>query len=317
MNEGMKTIFLGNPLFSIPSLEVLLNTSWIDLIAVCTNPDKPANRGKKLAEPPVKTLALEKGIPLFQTKSLRKEKEVIEKIKQLNPDIMVSCSYGQILSQEVLDIAPVINVHASLLPKYRGAAPINWAILNGDNETGITIMKTVLALDAGPIILQEKFSINQNENSNDLIKKLSTFGAEVLIKALELIKNGKAKYTPQDDSKATLAPMLKKEQGLINWNKSSFEIHNQIRGLQPWPSAYTHYKSKTIKIWESRIKQSTVDSGQWTGEAGTIVELGDYVKVKTADGYLDIYKLQPENRNILSAKDWINGARVKIGDTFT
>ena len=309
----MKIIFLGTPDFAIQTLEALLNTNWIDVIAVCTQTDKEAGRGKQIVSPPVKNLALQKGILVLQTKRISKEKEIIEKIKELKPDIFVSSSYGQILSQEILDIAPVINVHGSLLPKYRGAAPINWAILNGEKETGISIMKTELSLDTGPIILQEKCNIDENETSVELFKKLSSLGAKTLIKALELIRDGKAKYTPQDNSKATFAPMLKKEQGKINWNKSSFEIHNQIRGLQPWPSAWTIYKGRTIKIWDCR---GVACNARTTGSPGTIVEITDYVKVKTSNGFIDIYKVQEENKKIINSKDWINGSHVKTGEMF-
>lgn len=309
----MKIIFLGTPEFAIQTLEALLNTKWIEVLAVCTQTDKQAGRGKHIVSPPVKNLALQKGILILQTKRISKEKEIIEKIKELKPDIFVSSSYGQILSQEILDIAPVINVHGSLLPKYRGAAPINWAILNGEKETGISIMKTELSLDTGPIILQEKCNIDENETSVELFKKLSSLGAKTLIKALELIRDGKAKYTPQDNSKATFAPMLKKEQGKINWNKSSFEIHNQIRGLQPWPSAWTTYKGRTIKIWDCR---GVACNARTTGSPGTIVEITDYVKVKTSNGFIDIYKVQEENKKIINSKDWINGSHVKTGEMF-
>lgn len=322
----MKTIFLGTPEFAIASLEKLLDTDWVQILAVCTQTDKEAGRGKHIKIPPVKELAIKKNLPVIQTKKIAREQEAIEKIKNLNPEILVTCAFGQILSNEILDIAPygVINVHGSLLPKYRGAAPINWAILNGEKETGITIMKTELGLDSGPIILQKKCNINENETSIDLFKKLSILGADTLIKALELIRDGKANYILQDDLQATKAPVLKKEQGLIDWNQTSDKIHNQIRGLQPWPSAFTQFNGKTIKIWESKIEQTsggTKGKGQSTkGEEekspGTIIEISDYVKVKTGDGYITIYKLQPENRNILNAKEWVNGTRIKIGDKF-
>lgn len=315
----MKVIFLGTPEFAIPSLDALLKTSWIQLLAVCTQTDKEAGRGKHIKMPPVKELALNNNLTVIQTEKIKNENIAIEKIKELKPDVLVSCAFGQILSQEILDIAPLgaINVHASLLPKYRGAAPINWAILNGEKETGITIMKTELGLDAGPIILQAKYQIGENETSIELSKNLSLLGANTLIEALELIKNKQAKFIPQDDSQATKAPSLKKELGLINWDKTSLEIHNKIRGLQPWPSAFTHYKGQTIKIWNSRgISWDTPTTIAEKALPGTIVEIADYIKVKTGDGFIEIHKLQPENKNIINAKDWVNGARVKISDRF-
>ena len=315
----MKVIFLGTPKFAIPSLEALLKTSWIEVSAVFTQTDKAAGRGKKISEPPVKRFAKEKNILVLQSEKISKDIDIIRKIKDLKPDVLVSCAFGQIVSEEILNIAPngLINVHASLLPKYRGAAPMNWAILNGETETGITIMKTEIGLDTGPIILQEKHKINENETSVDLSKKLSVMGAGTLIKALELIRDKKAKFVLQDHSKATKAPSLKKELGLIDWNKTTKDIHNKIRGLQPWPSAFTHYEGKTIKIWECRDVASSVSTNESQNiPPGTIVEITDYLTVKTGDGYLDIYRVQPENKNIVKVKDWINGARVKIGDRF-
>lgn len=315
----MKVIFLGTPEFAIPSLEALLNINWIEILAICTQTDKKAGRGKHIKMPPVKELALKNNLMVIQTEKIAKETEAIQKIKNLNPDVLVSCAFGQILNNEILNIAlhGTINVHASLLPKYRGASPINWAIVNGEKETGVTIMKTELSLDAGPVILQEKCTIGENETSIELSKKLSNIGARVLIKTLELIETGQAKFIPQDNLKATKAPILKKDLGIIDWNKSSQESHNKIRGLQPWPSAFTHFNGKAIKIWESRVVacNNSIDKTQ-NVLPGTIVELADSVKVKTKDGFIDIYKLQPENKNIVNAKDWINGARIKIGDRF-
>ncbi len=326
----MKIIFLGTPEFAVASLEALLKTPWIQVLAICTQTDKEAGRGKKIQEPPVKKLALQNGLTVLQCQRISKEPEIIQKIKDLKLDILITCAFGQILSEEILNIAPAINVHASLLPKYRGAAPINWAILNGEKETGISIMKTEISLDAGPIILQEKCNIDKNETSIDLTKKLSVLGASALIKALELIKNKKASFTPQDNSKVTKAPMLKKEFGLIDWNQTTEKIHNQIRGLQPWPSAFTHFNGKMIKIWDSRVvarrstcvERASPLAGNVSTEGlknvppGIITEIADSLKVKTGDGYINIYKLQPENKNVLNAMDWANGVRLKRGDKF-
>jgi len=316
----VKIIFLGTPEFAVPSLEALLNTSWISVLALCTQTDKEAGRGQKIQEPPVKKLANEKGILVLQTQKISKDDEIKNKIKELKPDLLITCAFGQILNDEVLSIAPlgVINVHASLLPKYRGAAPINYAILNGENETGISIMKTELGLDSGPVLIQEKCSIEENETSAELTKKMSLLGAKALLKGLELIRDGKANFIEQDHEKVTKAPTLKKELGKIDWNKSSLEIHNQVRALQPWPSAYSTFGGKMVKIWESRIAINRDSTGTIQNVSpGTIVEIKDYIKVKTSNGFIDIYKLQPENKKILNVKDWVNGARVKIGNMFS
>lgn len=310
----LKVVFLGTPQFAIPSLEILFKTEWIDLAAVCTQPDREAGRGKNLVPPKAKTFAVEHGVNLFQTEKISKDPELINKIVEIKPDLMVTCAFGQILNQKVLDIAPVFNVHASLLPKYRGAAPINWAILNGEIETGITIMKTELSLDSGPILIQEKCEIGENETSVDLFNKLSILGSKTLITGLEKIKSGNANFILQDESKVTFAPMLNKELGKINWDKSSKDIHNQIRGLQPWPSAFTSFESKMIKVWGSKLEKNTISYSDFS--PGQIVEISENIKVKTGDGIIVISSLQPENKKAISPKDWCNGARVKIGDKF-
>ncbi len=312
----MNIVYLGTPEFAIPSLKVLLETKWVNILAICTQTDKQAGRGNKVKEPPVKRLAIESGLLVFQAEKISQDKELINKLKDLKPDILITCAFGQILNQEVLDIAPhgVINVHASLLPKYRGAAPINWAILNGETEAGISIMKTELGLDTGPVIVQDKCTIEKNETSIELTKKLSLLGAKTLIQSLELIDKGEAKYIPQDNSQATKAPSLKKELGLINWDDTAQNIHNKIRALQPWPSAYTHFKDKVIKLWESQI--SDLNPSYTSQPVGTIIEIKDYIRVKTQDGFIDIYKVQPENKNIINSKDWVNGARIQTGDKF-
>lgn len=315
----MKIIFLGTPDFAIPSLEELLKTSWAEVLAVCTQTDKEAGRGQKIKEPPVKQLAKQNGILVLQAQKISKETEIVKALKELKPDVLISCAFGEFLNEEILNIAPfgVINIHPSLLPKYRGAAPINWAILNSEKETGITIMKTELKMDAGPIILQEKCAIGEDETSIDLSKKLSLLSAKALVKALELMKKEEARYISQDDSKATSAPKLEKSLGLIYWNKSTKEINNKIRGLQPWPSAFTHYKERLIKIWESRgVPWTALRTTDKNIPPGTIVEISDYIKVKTGDGLINIYKVQEENKKIINAKDWVNGARVKVGERF-
>ncbi len=314
----MKVVYLGTPDFAIPSLESLLNTTWVKILAVCTQTDKQAGRGNKIKEPPVKKLALEKSLLLFQAEKISQDKELIKRLKDLNPDILITCAFGQILNQEVLDIAPlgVINVHASLLPKYRGAAPINWAIIKGETETGVSIMKTELGLDTGPVLLQEKCTIDENETAVELTNKLSLLGASALVNALNLINKNEAKFIPQDNSQVSKAPSLKKELGLIKWDDTTKNIHNKIRAIQPWPSAYTHFNNTTVKLWESRIPPLASCLLPLASESGTIIEIKDYIRVKTQDSFIDIYKVQPENKKIINSKDWVNGARIKIGDKF-
>lgn len=310
----MKIIFLGTPDFAIPSLEALIKTEWLEVLEVITQPDRPANRGKNILPPPVKIFAEKYQIPVFQTEKISKDLNLIDKIKESNPDYLITCAYGQILNQEVLNICPVLNVHASLLPKYRGAAPINWAILNGETETGITIMKTELGLDSGPILISKKCSIEENETSEELTKKLSKLGAETLINGLTLLRESKGVFVEQNHTLATKAPMLKKELGHIDWSKKSGEIHNKVRGLRPWPSAYTTFNKNIIKITETRLTEESNTSH--TEQPGKILRIENEIIIKTGDGHLKICKLQSENKKIMNAKEWANGTRIKPGDCF-
>lgn len=312
----MKVIYLGTPEFAVSALEALIQTPWVEVLAVCTQPDRPANRGKKIIPPPVKVFAEENNLKVFQTPKISKDEELIKTITDLKPDFLITCAFGQILNQKVLDIAKTLNVHASLLPKYRGAAPINWAILNGDKETGITIMETELSLDSGPMLHQEKYTIEDEDTSITLFDKLSKLGAKSLIAALELEKNGNAIYTPQNKDEVTLAPMLKKEMGKIDWAKSAKEIHNQIRGLQPWPSASTTYNGKSMKVWESRVQEKN-SKPQQTEDIGKIIEANNTLKVQTGSGVLELLKVQPENKKSINIKDWLNGTRAKPGDILS
>ena len=301
----MKIVFLGTPDFSVQCLENLIK-SHHTVLAVVTQPDRPRDRGK-VSFSPVKECAVKNGIPVLQYEKV--SKEGIEEIRALKPDIMVTAAFGQMLSREFLEIAPkgVINVHASLLPKYRGSSPIQWAVVNGEKETGITIMKTALKMDSGDIILQVKMGIGEDETAGELFDSLSALGAPALLSALKLIEEGKETYTPQDEGAVTYFPMLKKEDGKIDFNKTSAEIKSRVQGFNPWPSAYTNLDGKMIKIHKVAI-------GEGGGNAGEIIAADkSRFAVATADGAIDILELQPQNGRRMTFKEYLAGHKIEVG----
>lgn len=308
----MKIIFLGTPDFSVPSLQALIDSTH-EVLAVVTQPDKPAGRSGKLCFSPVKELALKYNIPVLQYKKIRFEG--VQDLKDLAPDIMVTCAFGQILSKEIIDIAPhgIINVHASLLPLYRGAAPIQWSVINGDKQTGITIMQTEEGIDTGDIIKVEKTDIGNEETSEELFERLSVLGANALIKALDDIESGKAVFIKQNDELATHVKMLKKEDGLLNFNQNSETLRNFIRGMNSWPSAYTFLNGKMFKVFKGSIY-----SGDFNAPCGTVV-LADNkngLVVKTKDGALRLDVIQAEGGKKMTDTDYLIGHKIPVGTVF-
>lgn len=263
----MRVVFMGTPDFAVPTLEKLIECHQV--VGVFTRTDKPKGRGQKLQFTPVKEKALENGIPVFQPKSLKMNSEAIDILKELKPDVIVVAAYGMILPKEILELPPLgcINVHASLLPDLRGAAPINWAIIRGYDKTGITTMLMGEGLDTGDILLKEETAIGENETAGELFDRLSVIGGELLIRTLEELKQGRIVPIPQDDSKSTYAPMLSKELGHINWNMDCRQVHNLIRGVNPWPGAYCFYEGKMLKI----LSAEYVD-GPENGEPGKVLK---------------------------------------------
>ncbi len=302
----MNIVFLGTPDFAVPCLENLI-ASHHTVLAVVTQPDRARERGNKVSFCPVKECAVRHGIPVLQYEKV--SKEGVDDIRALKPDVMVTAAFGQMLSREFLEIAPhgVVNVHASLLPKYRGSSPIQWAIVNGERETGVTIMKTAYKMDSGDIILQERLAIGEDETAGELFDRLSAFGAPALLKALDLIETGKETYTAQDESEVTYFPMLKKEDGAIDFNRTSREIKCRVQGFNPWPSAYTRLDGKLLKIHKVAI-------GEGIGEAGTVL-CADKSRfaVATSDGAIDILELQPENSRKMTYKEYLAGHKIEIG----
>ncbi|NSW90825.1 MAG: methionyl-tRNA formyltransferase [Firmicutes bacterium] len=315
----MKVVFMGTPEFAVPSLDMLVREGY-GVVAVVTQPDKPKGRGKKLCCPPVKEYAEKLGIHVLQPEKVNTE-EFVSTLKKIAPDLLITAAYGKILPQEVLDIPKkgCINVHASLLPKYRGAAPINWAIINGETKTGITTMLTDAGMDTGDILLKREIDIPEDMTAGELHDKLAFLGAEVLKDTLEMIKTGTIQRIPQREEEASYAPMLKKEMGLIDWDKPSENIHNLIRGTNPWPGAYTFYKGKRVKIWKSKVACPA---------SCTVEKREDYIKmpglickkekngifVACGKGYIQILELQFDGCKKLCIEEcWHN---FNVGEVF-
>ena len=302
----MKIVFLGTPDFAVLPLNAVYEKVKDDLIAVVCNKDKPVGRRQVLTAPPTKVFAEQHGIPVFQYDSIRKEG--VEDLKRLAPDLMITCAFGQILSQEILDIPTfgVINIHASLLPKYRGASPIQYAILNGETETGITIMKTDIGIDTGDIILQEKIPIESKETGGELFDRLSVLGADCIKKTLDLIYGGNVVYTKQDESNATFTKMIKKEHALIDWSKNSKEIVDLIRAYNPFPVAYTFLFGQPFKIFSAEISDLKGNAGEVLSSEGGIV-------VGTSDGSVVLTKVCIAGGKVMSATDFLRGNKVPTG----
>jgi len=301
---------MGTPEPAQACLKALIDAKE-ELVAVITQPDRPKGRGLKLSPTPVKELALHHNIPVFQPEKI-KDKDVVDLIKSFKPDLIVIVAYGKILPKEMLDIPKygAINVHASLLPKYRGAAPVQWAILNGDKFTGITIMKVTEILDAGDIILQESIPIYDSDNTLTLTKKLFKLGAQLLVRAVSQIKSGKVNYVKQDEKMVSYAPTLKKESGAIDWKKNAIEICNQIKAMDPWPVAYTYYKGKMLKILKA---EQMAREGCSDGKVIDVIKNRGFV-VGACDGALLITEVQPESGRKMSAWDFLVGHELKVSD---
>ena len=301
---------MGTPEFALPSLEKLIEEKY-DICAVFTKPDKPQGRKRIITPPPVKVFAQEHGLQVFQPEKL-KIRETYDLIKNLNPDAIVVVAYGKILPKNIIDMPKYgcINVHGSLLPRYRGAAPIQWSIINGDKVTGISTMFMDEGLDTGDILLQSKVSINGDETSEELKKRLSVIGADLLIKTLKELENGTLERIKQDDSQATLSPPLDKITGDIDWQKTAQEIHNLVRGSNPWPIAHTLLRGKNFKIYKTRI--STYRSyypGKVISTDPLIVGCGNNTS-------LELLEVQIEGKKRMTASDFSRGYRLTNKTTF-
>lgn len=306
----MKIVFMGTPEFSVPAL-MSLYYGGIDISLVITQQDKPKGRGKKMQFTPVKEKALELGLEVIQPINVN-DQNVVTRLREINPDFIVVVAYGQILRKEILDIPKFhcLNIHASLLPKYRGAAPINWAIINGDEKTGITIMKMEEGLDTGPMILKKEIPITKEDDAVTIHDKLSLIGGELILKAIEAILHNNAKFQPQDHLQSSYAPMLYKGLGDIKWSESVDVIYNRIRGLKPWPWAYTSYKGEMVKIHSAQVERIEHDIPY--GTIHRVDNKGIYVSAK--DGYVIVKELQFPNKKKMSVEEYLRGNKIEEGN---
>ncbi|HYA88482.1 MAG TPA: methionyl-tRNA formyltransferase [Nitrospirota bacterium] len=307
----MRIVYMGTPQFAVSPLRALAAAGH-EIVGVVTRTDKPAGRGRSLTTPPVKSAAVEIGLSVYQPKRVR-ETAFIDQLRAIGPEVVIVAAYGQILPREILTLPKFgcINIHASLLPSYRGAAPINWAIIKGEEVTGITIMQMDEGMDTGAILLQEKIAIDPADTAGSLTERLSTVGAKLITTALPLIADGRLVPLPQEGSRATSAPLLKKEDGLIDWNIPAVDIYNRIRGLSPWPGAYTFLDGKTIKIIAAEAVSGTGEPGLLYEKEKQVLETG------TGKGLLRIVSLQPEGKRPMSAGDFLRGHRGLVGKKFS
>lgn len=304
----MKIVFMGTPQAAVPSLARLLEDGH-DIVGVYTQPDRPAGRGNKILASPVKQFALKHTLTLHQPVKIRSE-EAIEVFRGHEADVAVVIAYGRILPQEFLGAYPsgAVNVHFSLLPKYRGAAPVNWAIVHGETETGVTTMRMDAGLDTGPILLQEKVAIGDEETSMELLDRLAELAPELLSRTVASLQTLLPR--PQNDAAATFAPILKRKDGLIDWSMNANEIVNRIRGFQPFPTAFTSFKRTRLTLWRASV---TEEDGPALGTVSNAS--GDELIVACGEGTaLRIEELQPEGKRRMSARDFINGARPAVGE---
>lgn len=300
----MKIVFLGTPDFAVESLQAVYDAGH-EILAVVTQPDKERNR-REVTFSPVKQRALDLGLKVLQFSKIREEGEEI--LRELAPDVMVTCAYGQIISQSILDIPKygVINVHASLLPLFRGSSPIQWAILTGQKRTGVSIMRTALQVDSGDVLLQKSVDIGEDETAGELFDRLANLGAEALVEGLGLIESGRAVFTPQDHSKATHYPMLSKEDGHIDWNSNAQEILCKIRGMNPWPSAYCYLDGKIFKIWRANVAQDELGIGE-------IQIQGKSMKIGCGDGAIEALEVQLEGKRRMDTASFVAGVKIQNG----
>lgn len=307
----MRIVFMGTPEFAVPCLDRLIKDGH-DVVGVFTQPDKPKGRGHKMQFPPVKEKAVENNIPVFQPTKMR-DGTAYEIIDKLDPELIIVVAYGKIIPQDILDRPKYgcVNIHASLLPRYRGAAPIQWCVLNGEKVSGVTSMQMDAGLDTGDMLIKAETEIGENMTAGELHDRLSVLGAEVMSQTISKIENGTLTREKQDDSLSNYAPMLSKELCPINWTKSAFEIHNQVRGLSPWPVATASLGGKIYKV------HKTVSAGKTNGKPGEIVGNDDGLTVCCGDGNaVKILVIQAEGKKAMNCADFLRGHRIEIGEIF-
>jgi methionyl-tRNA formyltransferase len=314
----MKIIFMGTPDFAVGALEAIINAGH-EVTAVVTQPDKPKGRSGQMQFPPVKECAVKYGIPVLQPDKI-KTPEAVEELRHYEADIFVVAAFGQILSKEILEMPRLgcVNIHASLLPKYRGAAPINWCIIDGEEKTGVTIMQMNEGLDTGDILTVKEVLIDKKETAETLFDKLSAAGAELIVETLPKLERGEVTPIKQDDAKSTYARIMRKSLGKVDWSKSAVSIERLVRGLNSWPSAYTSFNGKTVKLWSCDVVDNIDINNAGEGEpAGTIVNVTkDYFDVLCGEGALRVLELQLEGKKRMDTKSFLLGNQWKPGMRF-
>lgn len=330
----MKVVFFGTPQFAVPTLENLLNHPEFEVLAVVTQPDKRRGRGNQLTPSPIKTVAITHNLPVWQPQRVKKDTETLSLLREVGADVFVVIAYGQILSQEILDIPKLgcVNVHGSILPKYRGAAPIQWCLYNGDKETGITTMLMDAGMDTGAMLLKATTPINLLDNAQDLAEKLATIGADLLVETLIGLERGEIKPIPQDNTEATYAPLIKKEDYQLDWSKSAIQLHNQIRGF--YPNCITSFRNQPIKITATAPLDPTYlqelpseiqeylhkesDRSTLSGSPGEVVGIAKGIGAiaQTGDGLLILREVQLAGKRPQPGWDFVNGMRLRVGEVF-
>ena len=308
----MRVVFMGTPDFAVGTLEAIIEAGH-EVALVVTQPDKPKGRGKVMQCSPVKECALAHNLPIFQPKKIR-ENENVEYVRSFNPDIIIVVAFGQILSKAILDMPKYgcVNVHASLLPKYRGSAPIQWAVINGDEITGVTTMRLDEGVDTGDMIAKRQVRLDSDETGGSLFDKLAVTGAELCVETMKMIEEGTAVYTPQNNEESTHVGKISKELGFIDWERSAVEIERLIRGLNPWPSAFTNLGGKTFKIWKATVLPEDNEYGQ-----GCIYKVKkDSMCVQTGDGALSLEEVQLEGKKRMEIDAFLRGNAVEEGSFF-
>lgn len=318
----MRIVFMGTPAFAVPTLQQLLKTEF-SVVGVVCQPDRPSGRGKKVQVGPVKALALSQSIPVVQPEKM-KDPKLLETLRSWEPDVVVVAAFGRILPKTILDLPPkgCLNVHGSLLPKYRGAAPIQWAVIHGESETGITIMLMDEGMDTGAILQQEVIPIGKDETAGELAPRMAQIGGALLVSTLRGWVAGTMTPLPQNESEATLAPILTKEDGLMSWDRPARSLANRICGLSPWPGVYTFLERERWGIWKVEVEDQEPGirhTASYTSQApGTITAVTKQgIRVQTGQGSLNLLDIQPENKKRMHVSDYLAGHRVEVGMTFS
>ena len=308
----MRVVFMGTPDFSVQILEKIIEAGH-EVLLVVTQPDKPKGRGNTMQFPPVKECALAHGLPVFQPEKIREDASV-EYLKKIDMDIIIVAAFGQILPKSILDMGKYgcINVHASLLPKYRGAAPIQWAVINGDEITGVTTMRMDVGVDTGDMIAKKQVRIAEDETGGSLFDKLAVAGARLCVETMDMLENNTAEFTPQNNDASTHTKMITKDLGDIDWNKRAVEIERLIRGLNPWPSAFTHLNNKTFKIWKAKVVEA--EDGFAPGSVCRVSK--KELVVMTGEGALSLLEVQLEGKKRMDIESFLRGCPIETGTMF-